>query len=620
VENRLAEVMPDLCVNCGNCVRVCVTRAKLIESDISIVQDLLSANSTVIGVLSSSFPAAIPGIRPSQYISALKEIGFSEIMEDAFGAEMVCREYVRLLQEKKSGPIFSSTCPAIVSYVEKFYPQLVDHLAPIVSPMIAMGRLIKQNNPRAKVVFIGPCAAKKAESRDENVADAVDAVLTFPEITEMLAANKIDWKTLPEGHFSGPRPNTGRLFAISGGLLKNVGLSDDIVHNEIINAHGRDYIISLLAEIAHGDIDTHFINLFFCHGCINGPAIDNNLSIFRRRELVAQYAIADSDPEQTKIDLQRYAHLDLRREFRPRYVALPEPSNKEIQDVLSDMGKSSRVNRFNCGACGYRTCQDLGTAVARGQAETTMCWPHLLSELQETQAGLIQAEKLTSLGQLAASIAHEVNNPLSGVLVYTQLLNKKITSDNLSKDVAQNYLAKMESELTRSTKLIRNLLDFARQSPPALRDTDINEVIKRALDLVANSAQIQHIKIIQELAPTLPVLIADPDQLQQICVNLILNAVQAMSKGGTLTLRTYFDKGQIMMEVQDTGCGISKENMKKLFTPFFTTKKEVKGVGLGLAVSYGIIQRHQGNITFESKEGEGTTFTINLPVKYAEKN
>ena len=114
-------------------------------------------------------------------------------MEDAFGAELVCREYTRLLQEKKEGPIFSSTCPAVVSYVEKFYPQLVDHLAPIVSPMIAMGRLIKQTyNPQAKVVFIGPCAAKKAESKDENVAGVIDAVLTFPELTEMFTAKKID--------------------------------------------------------------------------------------------------------------------------------------------------------------------------------------------------------------------------------------------------------------------------------------------------------------------------------------------------------------------------------------------------------------------------------------------
>jgi signal transduction histidine kinase len=238
--------------------------------------------------------------------------------------------------------------------------------------------------------------------------------------------------------------------------------------------------------------------------------------------------------------------------------------------------------------------------------------------LKESQEQLIQAEKLTSLGQLAASIAHEVNNPLSGILTYTQLLEKKIKTDNYDKDVALNYLAKMEAELIRSTKLIRNLLDFARQSPPAFRQVNLNEIVNRAFDLTSHSAQLQHIQVSRELDPSLPSLMADFDQLQQVCTNLILNAVQAMPNGGNMQIRTSVENSQVKLEVQDTGCGISPANMQKLFTPFFTTKREVKGVGLGLAVSYGIIQRHNGKIDVQSKEGEGTTFTISLPL-FAEK-
>jgi len=238
--------------------------------------------------------------------------------------------------------------------------------------------------------------------------------------------------------------------------------------------------------------------------------------------------------------------------------------------------------------------------------------------LKESQEQLIQAEKLTSLGQLAASIAHEVNNPLSGILTYTQLLEKKIKTDNYDKDTALNYLAKMEAELIRSTKLIRNLLDFARQSPPAFRQVNLNEIVNRAFDLTSHSAQLQHIQVGKELDPSLPSLMADFDQLQQVCTNLILNAIQAMPNGGNMHIRTSVDKNQVKLEVQDTGCGISPANMQKLFTPFFTTKREVKGVGLGLAVSYGIIQRHNGKIDVQSKEGEGTTFTISLPL-FAEK-
>jgi two-component system, NtrC family, sensor kinase len=175
----------------------------------------------------------------------------------------------------------------------------------------------------------------------------------------------------------------------------------------------------------------------------------------------------------------------------------------------------------------------------------------------------------------------------------------------------------MENELTRSTKLVRNLLDFARQTPPTLRQTDINEVIQRAVELIGDSMKMPDIKIVREFAAALPRLHADPDQLLQVFINLILNAVQAMTGGGTLLLRTGTEDKQIRIDVQDTGSGIAPENMGKLFTPFFTTKKEVKGVGLGLAVSYGIIQRHHGKIIVKSKEGEGTVFSIYLPVKNA---
>jgi len=250
-----------------------------------------------------------------------------------------------------------------------------------------------------------------------------------------------------------------------------------------------------------------------------------------------------------------------------------------------------------------------------------MCWPYVVSKLKDTQEDLIQAEKLTSLGQMAASIAHEVNNPLAGVLVYTQLLAKKVGADTISKEKVLDYLAKMDSELTRSSRLIRNLLDFARQSEPTLRGVNSNEVIERALSLVAHSAELQNIQVIKEFSPSLPKLMADFDQLQQVCTNLILNAIQAMPEGGELTLRTSVDSnGQVKIEVQDTGCGISQENMHKLFTPFFTTKGKGKGVGLGLPVAYGIIQRHQGRIEVQSEEGKGTTFTIYLKAYHEEES
>jgi len=233
-------------------------------------------------------------------------------------------------------------------------------------------------------------------------------------------------------------------------------------------------------------------------------------------------------------------------------------------------------------------------------------------KLEESQEQLIRAEKLTSLGQLAASIAHEINNPLAGVLVYTQLLSKKVTGDAFKKEEALSNLSKMETEISRCSRIIRNLLDFARQKEPTLRLVDVNQVIEQVLSMVGHQAQMQNVEVVQEFSPSLPKVVADFDQLQQIFTNLALNAIQAMPEGGELTVRSSAVDSEVRVDVQDTGCGISKENMGKLFTPFFTTKVKGKGVGLGLAVVHGIIERHKGRIEVQSDVGEGTTFSVYL--------
>jgi nitrogen-specific signal transduction histidine kinase/iron only hydrogenase large subunit-like protein len=619
VEEGLAQVIKERCIVCGNCLEVCATGAKRIESDIGLVWQLLGQYPSVIAILSSSFPAALPEIHPGQLVAALRKLGFSEVMEDAFGAELVGREYSRLLSKDKDSFFLSSNCPAVVSYIEKYHPRLISNLAPIVSPTIASGRLIKQRyNAEAKVVFIGPCVAKKAEAKDEKVAGVIDAVLTFAELKEMFAAKGIIPESEEPGEFSGPKPHLGRLFSVAGGLLRIMGVSDDILRDGAISAHGRDYVVKILREFAQGDIKARVVNLYFCHGCIDGPVIDNELSGFKRKQLVANYTARNADPAQTQRDIEKYAGIDLSRKFSAQSIAIAAPGDKDIQSVLEQMNKTKPEDQFNCGACGYSSCRDLATAVCQGLAEVEMCWPYVLQKLKTTQEGLIQAEKLTSLGQMAAAIAHEINNPLAGVLVYTQLLTKKINSDKFAKESALDYLSKMESELSRSTRLVRNLLDFARQSPPRFWEVDVNEVINRSYELAAHSAELQHVQVAKELDSSLPEITADFDQLQQVFTNLIMNAIQAMPEGGRLTLRTSANDAQLKVEVQDTGCGIPPENMRKLFTPFFTTKREVKGVGLGLAVSYGIIQRHHGRIEVQSKVGEGTTFTVFLPIHHEE--
>ncbi len=613
VKEGIAGVMEERCVSCGACINICAIGAKQARSDIGLVRQLLGQSTPVIAVLSSAFPAAFPEVRPGQLVGALKKLGFSEVTEAAFGAELVSREYGRLLEVNKGKPILASTCPAVTSLVEKHYPQLIDRLAAIVSPMVAMGRVIKwRYNPEAKVVFIGPCVAKKAEAEDEEVAGVIDAVLTFPELKDMLAAKGIDTLSEEEAQFSGPKPHLGRLFPVPGALLKLAGVSGDTMISDVVVAEGIDRASNCLLELAQGKVKTKFMDIFFCQGCIDGPAIDKTLSLCGRREKVVDYSLEDADPARTKSDIEQYADIDLSRKFTDRYTVLRIPSEDEISDVLRQIRKLKREDRLNCGACGYDSCRDLAIAVCQGLAESEMCWPYLVNALQTTQDELLRAEKLTSLGQLAASIAHEINNPLAGVLVYTQLLSKKVNGDAFKREEALGYLSKMESEVGRCSRIIRNLLDFARQTEPMLRLVDINQVIEQVLAMVGHQAQLQNVMVVKEFSPSLPKVMADFDQLQQVFTNLTLNAIQAMPEGGRLTLRSSVMDGDILVDVQDTGCGISRENLSKLFTPFFTTKVKGKGVGLGLAVVHGIIERHKGRIKVQSEVGKGTTFSVYL--------
>jgi PAS domain S-box-containing protein len=242
---------------------------------------------------------------------------------------------------------------------------------------------------------------------------------------------------------------------------------------------------------------------------------------------------------------------------------------------------------------------------------------------KQTEEEMIRSEKLVSLGQLAASVAHEVNNPLAGIMVYVKLLLKKHKERKIQTENTEKQLLKMEKELDRTTRIIRNLLDFARQSEPNIRPVDINKVLEAALLLVGHQIDLENIKLEKKSDAQLPLVLADFDKIQQVLINIIMNAIQAMPEGGVLTIATSVAKGitigeslkdTVRIDIRDTGVGITKENMAKLFTPFFTTKEKGKGVGLGLPVVHGIIEQHKGKIKVDSKPNMGTTFSIYLEV------
>lgn len=228
---------------------------------------------------------------------------------------------------------------------------------------------------------------------------------------------------------------------------------------------------------------------------------------------------------------------------------------------------------------------------------------------------IMESERLALIGQLAADVAHELNNPLQGIVTYSHLLRER----GASGEGAQAWVEKIVTQADRSTKIIRGLLDFARPQTPNKRPVKVNALLDQCLGLVENQALFQNIAVERRFAADVPDVVLDPSLMQQVFINLIINAAEAMPQGGRLALATRCDPAAHMVEVDfsDSGHGIRPEDMDRVFQPFFTTKEVGHGTGLGLAISFGIVKEHHGTITVESCPDEGATFTVSLPVNGA---
>jgi two-component system NtrC family sensor kinase len=240
-------------------------------------------------------------------------------------------------------------------------------------------------------------------------------------------------------------------------------------------------------------------------------------------------------------------------------------------------------------------------------------------ELKKTQERILQIEKMASLGQLSATVAHELNNPIAGILTYSKLIQKKLQRNNFSpedRDSIMKHLRMIETESDRSGNIVKNLLLFSRKQDKDVKTHDLNSIIEKSLQLISHHLELHNIHLYKQLKPNLPEIYVDENQIKQALLALYMNAVEAMEADGVLTVRTEHRgvEKAIYLYVQDNGKGISEEDMAHIFEPFFTTKSAVKGVGLGLSVVYGIVQNHNADINVKSKVQEGTTFIIKFPL------
>jgi iron only hydrogenase large subunit-like protein len=375
INNGQAQVEDDLCIKCGTCVRECPQLAKTVRSDLEEAQSLLSTNRTVVASVAPSFAARFPGVLSRRIPSALRQLGFKYVCETAEGAKYVTEQSFTTPQK---GSICTA-CPAIVNFIEKYHSNYLEALIPVVSPMIAHGRMLKEQHQDCAVIFIGPCAAKKQEiSRPENVG-AVDVVLTFTELLQWLSSENVQLENCSESNFDQFNDiGDARLFPIMGGMLKTGNIQNDGTQANVLHLSGAEDIMDLFSETPN--LYGKLIEPLFCKGgCVGGPCFGNDESIdfehnlFARRENVINYADAAKKNDKTfpKIEISHQSA------FVSHEQEKEEVTENQIHKVLELTGKIDLEYQLNCGACGYKTCLENAAAVVRGMAEPEMCIPYM---------------------------------------------------------------------------------------------------------------------------------------------------------------------------------------------------------------------------------------------------
>ncbi len=618
-----AEVIDERCIACGNCTKVCSQGAKVFLNTTDRVTKLLKSDMKVAAIVAPSFPAEFSDLPDHLVLTGMiKSLGFEYVAEVSFGADLVADRYKKLVSENKDFYI-SSDCPSIVSYVKFYHPALVGNLAPVVSPMVAMSRVMREKYGRdTRIVFIGPCVAKKAESTE------IDEAITFTELREMLADKGITVENSHPVDFDQPIGGRGAIFPVARGLLQTAKISDNAISGNIIAAEGRIDFQGALKEFEAGLIKNQHMELLCCEGCIMGPGLSKNGKQYNRRSLVSSYAnskMQSIDSESWQKSFEEFAGLDLSFHHKSEDHRIEVLDENDVKDVLIKMGKKTKKDQLDCGACGYESCVEHAIAIKKGLAEVEMCLPYTIEKLHKSvkdlalsneklssmKQALKQSEKLAHMGQLSAGIAHELNNPLGGVIMYSNILLEESSAG----DPVREDLKLIVEQAGRCKKIVAGLLNFARKNQVNHQLVSIKELVNHSLESLIIP---EKIKINITDLTTNPQAMLDSEQMMQVITNLIKNAIDAMPQGGTIDIILKDTLGDVIITISDTGTGIKEEDRAKIFEPFFTTKSIGQGTGLGLATAYGVVKMHKGQIIAESnndsnKGPTGTSFKIVLP-------
>lgn len=377
VKDHAASILAGECILCGNCTIVCPQHAKEDINDVPMIKVLMSKHETVIAIVAPSF-AAYFNISFETMKSTLKKLGFADVFEVAEGAHVVKNEYERLVAENPDQTWITSSCASVNYYIKRHRPEAAKYLLPVLTPMKALAKILRERYPEAKFVFIGPCLSKKGEAFENG--SGVSAVLLFEELEDWLAEENI---VVHEDESFRNQPRLSRLFPMSGGILATMKQEPGINYLPI---SGFDGVKQTIEDVIDGKLPHCFIEMNFCKGgCVGGPS-------FRRKELgTLRGAVKTRQAAGTTIYDEDYnvpEPLDYSTTFQTKRVFRLEPTKAQIEAVLRQMDKFSPEDELNCGMCGYSTCREKARAVLFGKAEIDMCMPYIRKRA-ENYAGKI---------------------------------------------------------------------------------------------------------------------------------------------------------------------------------------------------------------------------------------